>query len=142
MSARRAQLRRLSRETGIPLVVTNDAHYINKEDARNQDVLLCIQTGKTVDDPDRMKFSSPSFISKAREEMRALPPKSRRPQTSPRRSPRAAITILSSATTTCRNISSRGETDSFAYLTRLCREGYVRRYGRDRHERDESAAPV
>ena len=67
-------LRRLSRETGIPLVVTNDAHYINKEDAGNQDVLLCIQTGKTVDDPDRMKFSSPELYLKSEEEMRALFP--------------------------------------------------------------------
>ena len=66
-------LRRLSRETGIPLVVTNDAHYINKEDARNQDVLLCIQTGKTVDDPDRMKFSSPELYLKSEETMTTSP---------------------------------------------------------------------
>ena len=54
--------------------MTNDAHYINKEDARNQDVLLCIQTGKTVDDPDRMKFSSHELYLKSEEEMRALFP--------------------------------------------------------------------
>ena len=45
---------RLARETGLPLVVTNDAHYLRKEDAVMQDVLLCIQTGKTVDDENRM----------------------------------------------------------------------------------------
>ena len=52
---------RLSRETGLPLVVTNDAHYLRREDAKMQDVLLCVQTGKTVDDPDRMKFETEEF---------------------------------------------------------------------------------
>ncbi len=123
-------LRRLSRETGIPLVVTNDAHYINKEDARNQDVLLCIQTGKTVDDPDRMKFSSPELYLKSEEEMRALFPEE--PQ---------AADITEEIAARCRYDFEfghyhlpeyklpEGETDSFAYLTRLCREGYERRYG-------------
>ena len=46
-------IRKLSEETGLPLVVTNDAHYLRQEDAKMQDVLLCIQTGKTVDDPNR-----------------------------------------------------------------------------------------
>ena len=50
-----AGLIRISQETGIPLAMTNDAHYVRKEDARNHDVLLCIQTGKTLDDPDRIK---------------------------------------------------------------------------------------
>ena len=123
-------LRRLSRETGIPLVVTNDAHYINKEDARNQDVLLCIQTGKTVDDPDRMKFSSPELYLKSEEEMRALFPEE--PQ---------AADVTEEIAARCHYDFEfghyhlpeyklpEGETDSFAYLTRLCREGYERRYG-------------
>ena len=123
-------LRRLSRETGIPLVVTNDAHYINKEDARNQDVLLCIQTGKTVDDPDRMKFSSPELYLKSEEEMRALFPEE--PQ---------AADVTEEIAARCHYDFEfghyhlpeyklpEGETDSFAYLTRLCREGYIRRYG-------------
>ncbi|MBO5079202.1 MAG: DNA polymerase III subunit alpha [Oscillospiraceae bacterium] len=65
---------RLARETGLPLVVTNDAHYLRKEDAKMQDVLLCIQTGKTVDDPDRMKFSTDEFYLKSEEELKALFP--------------------------------------------------------------------
>ncbi|MGM9668420.1 MAG: DNA polymerase III subunit alpha [Faecousia sp.] len=65
---------RLSRETGLPLVVTNDAHYLRKEDARMQDVLLCIQTGKTVDDENRMKFQTEEFYLKTESEMRALFP--------------------------------------------------------------------
>lgn len=65
---------RLARETGLPLVVTNDAHYLRREDAKMQDVLLCIQTGKTVDDENRMRFSSDDFYLKSEEELRALFP--------------------------------------------------------------------
>ena len=54
-------VQRLARETGLPLVVTNDAHYLRREDAKMQDVLLCIQTGKTVDDENRMKFQTEEF---------------------------------------------------------------------------------
>ncbi len=68
-------LYRLSEETGIPLVATNDAHYIRKEDAVAQDVLMCIQTGKTLDDPRRMKFETQEFYIKSEDEMRALFPK-------------------------------------------------------------------
>ena len=65
---------RIARETGLPLVVTNDAHYLRKEDARMQDVLLCIQTAKTVDDPNRMKFQTDEFYLKSEEELRQLFP--------------------------------------------------------------------
>ena len=65
---------RLARETGLPLVVTNDAHYLRRKDAKMQDVLLCIQTGKTVDDPNRMKFQTEEFYLKSEEELRALFP--------------------------------------------------------------------
>ena len=65
---------RLARETGLPLVVTNDAHYLRKEDATMQDVLLCIQTGKTVDEPNRMKFQTEEFYLKSEEELRQLFP--------------------------------------------------------------------
>ena len=65
---------RIARETGLPLVVTNDAHYLRREDAAMQDVLLCIQTGKTVDDPNRMKFPTEEFYLKSEEELRQLFP--------------------------------------------------------------------
>ena len=68
------ELMRMSRETGIPLVVTNDAHYLRREDAQMQDVLLCIQTGKTIDDTNRMKFQTDEFYLKSEEELRALFP--------------------------------------------------------------------
>ena len=67
-------VQRLARETGLPMVVTNDAHYLRKEDAKMQDVLLCIQTGKTVDDQNRMKFQTQEFYVKSEEELRSLFP--------------------------------------------------------------------
>ncbi|PYI57069.1 DNA polymerase III subunit alpha [Paenibacillus flagellatus] len=62
----------LSRETGIPLVATNDVHYVHAEDHVMQDVLICIGTGKTVDDPDRLKFHTEQMYLKSPEEMARL----------------------------------------------------------------------
>ena len=67
-------VQRLARETGLPMVITNDAHYLRKEDAAMQDVLLCIQTGKTVDDTNRMKFQTEEFYLKSEGELRQLFP--------------------------------------------------------------------
>ena len=67
-------LMRMARETGLPLVITNDAHYLRKEDAAMQDVLLCVQTGKTVDEPNRMKFQTEEFYLKSEDELRELFP--------------------------------------------------------------------
>ena len=65
---------RIARETGLPLIISNDAHYLCREDAVMQDVLLCIQTGKTVDDPNRMKFQGEEFYLKSEDELRELFP--------------------------------------------------------------------
>jgi DNA polymerase III subunit alpha len=59
----------LSRETGIPLVATNDCHYLTRSDAHAQEVLMCIQTGKTMSDTQRMKFATDQFYFKTAEEM-------------------------------------------------------------------------
>lgn len=66
------QLIKLSRDTGIPMVVTNDSHYILPEDERMHHILICIQTGKTVEDDDTLEFGSDQFYFKSEEEMRAL----------------------------------------------------------------------
>ena len=68
------QLLRMSRETGLPLVATNDVHYTYKEDAAAHDILLCIQTGKKVDDQDRMRYEGGQFYLKSPEEMAELFP--------------------------------------------------------------------
>ena len=69
-----AQLLTLSKETGIPLVATNDCHYIEREDSRMHRILLCIQTNHTIEDKDGMEFASDQFYLKSEEEMRALFP--------------------------------------------------------------------
>ena len=63
------QLIKLARETGIPMAATNDSHYLRKEDAKMQAILLCIQTGKTMQDADRMEFQTDEFYVKTTEEM-------------------------------------------------------------------------
>ena len=66
---------RIARETGLPMVVTNDAHYLRKEDSKMQDVMMCIQMGTTLDDPNRkMEFQTEEFYLKSEEELRQLFP--------------------------------------------------------------------
>lgn len=67
-------LLKLSKETNIPLVATNDIHYVDKKDSKIHDVLMCIQMGKTLDDPNRMRFQSEEFYLKSPEEMYELFP--------------------------------------------------------------------
>src|SRR5262245_14258962 len=66
------ELVRLSHETGVPLVATDDSHYLRKEDARAHEILMCIQTGKMFNDPNRMKWNTPDFYLKSRDEMMEL----------------------------------------------------------------------
>ncbi len=68
------ELRILSKDLQIPLVATNDVHYLNKSDAKVHEVLLCVQTGKTIVDEERMKFPSDEFYIKSKEEMAELFP--------------------------------------------------------------------
>ena len=65
-------LKAISQETGIPLVATNDVHYVHQEDAEAHEVLLCIQTGKTMDEGDRLRFETAEFYLKSTEEMAQL----------------------------------------------------------------------
>lgn len=67
-----AKLYGLAQEIGVGVVATNDCHYLKKEDARAHDVLLCIQTGKTFNDPKRLRFDSESFYFHTPEEMKAV----------------------------------------------------------------------
>ena len=125
---------KLSEETGIPLVVTNDVHYISKKDAAAQDVLLCIQTGKIVSDTDRMRFETEEFYLKAEDEMRALFPKV----------PAAYDNTVKIADMCHLTFEFNkyhlpefklpegiGAAD---YLRQLCLEGFEKKYGSDREE--------
>lgn len=66
------ELMKMSKELGIPLVATNDVHYVNKDDDKAHEILLCIQTGKTIKDEDRMKFPNNEFYLKDYDEMKAI----------------------------------------------------------------------
>ncbi len=65
-------MKRLHEETGIPFVATNDVHYVRREDAGAQDVLMCIQTGTTMDEDNRMRFANDQFYLKSEDEMRKI----------------------------------------------------------------------
>ncbi|CEQ10711.1 DNA polymerase III DnaE [[Clostridium] sordellii] len=69
-----SELIKLSKEIGIGLVATNDVHYVRKEDSKIHDILMCIQMGKTVNDPARMRFGSDEFYLKSRQEMESVFP--------------------------------------------------------------------
>lgn len=124
-----AGILRLSRETGIPLAATNDCHYLTREDAAMQDVLMCVQMGKLVEDQDRMRFETDEFFVKSEEEMRALFPNC--PE---------AIDNTQKIVDLC-NVDFQfgtyhlpefklpeGETDGDAYFEKLCWQGFARRY--------------
>ena len=123
------ELIKISKETGIPLVVTNDVHYVNREHAEMQDVLLCIQTGKTVDDPNRMKFQSQELYLKSRDEINLLFGEVRQ-----------AMDVTMEIAERCRVDLTFGKLHLpvyavpenhtvDTYLEELCRKGLQRRYG-------------
>ncbi|MBQ6927961.1 MAG: DNA polymerase III subunit alpha, partial [Oscillospiraceae bacterium] len=120
---------RLSRELNIPLAVTNDAHYTEQKDAYYQDVLMCIQMGKTVDEPNRMRFETQEFYLKDEQQMRALFPDY----------PEAADNTVKIAERCNFDFEfghyhlprfqlPEGETDSYAYLEKLCERGFAERF--------------
>ena len=128
------ELIRLSKDTRIPLVLTNDAHYIEKKDAIYQDVLLCIQTGKTVDEPGRMRFESQELYLKSEEEMRALfPEQQEAADNTVKIAQRCHYDFEFGHYHLPRFKLPEGERDSAAYLRKLCEKGFAERYG-DRPE--------
>ena len=125
------QLIKLARETGIPMAATNDSHYLRREDAKMQGILLCIQTGKTIQDADKMEFQTDEFYVKTTDEM---------------------YDLFSMVPEACENTAKIAERCSFdfdfghtkipyykapngmdnqAFFEKLCWEGLERRYGPD-----------
>ncbi len=126
-----ARIIKLARDTGIPLVATNDAHYLTREYAAAHDILLCIQTGKTVNDEDRMRFGTDQLYLRSPEEMTQLFSNI----------PEAVDNTLHIASM-CNVELEFGKlhlpqftvpegTDAHDYLTSLCMEGLEKRLGRD-----------
>ncbi|SHJ32388.1 DNA polymerase-3 subunit alpha [Pseudobutyrivibrio xylanivorans DSM 14809] len=130
-------LLRLSKETGIPLVATNDCHYTNKEDAYSHDVLLCIQTGAKMDDEDRMRFETEEFYVKTEQEMLNLFPYAKE-----------AVYRTQEIADRC-NVEIEYHIaglppfavpegyDAWTYLNKLCFDGLKERYGDDAHLYEE-----
>ena len=124
-----AKLIALAEEYGLGLVATNDVHYIKQEDAKHQDVLMCIQTNRKVAETDRMRFETDEFYLKSEEEMQALfggIPES--------------LDNTEKIAQRCQVEFTFGEFylpkyavpengDALTYLTALCREGLAKRYG-------------
>ena len=125
---------RLHRETGIPLVLTNDAHYLEKTDAYYQDVLMCIQMGKTVEDQARMRFETQEFYLKSEDEMRALFPElGEAADNTVKIAEKCDFDFEFGHYHLPRFKLPEGETDSDSYLRKLCERGFRERYG-DRPE--------
>ena len=122
------QLIRLSRETGIPLAATNDAHYIRKEDAKMQSILLCIQTGKTIADADRMEFQTDEFYLKSTDEMYDL--FAMAPDACENTNKIAAMCDFrfEFGNTKLPYFKAPDGMDNQVYFETLCREGLERRY--------------
>ena len=122
---------KLAAETGLPLVATNDAHYLRREDAAVQDVLLCVQTGKTVDDPGRMRFETDEFYVKSEDEMRALfPNQPEAIENTARIAERCNVEFTFGQYHLPRFAYPEGH-DGWSWFTHQCNAGYARRYPTD-----------
>ncbi len=122
-------LLQIHRETGIPLVLTNDAHYIDKSDSYYQDVLMCIQMGKTVNDPDRLRFESQEMYLKSEEEMRSLfPDWQEASDNTADIAERCNYDFEFGHYHLPRFKLPEGEHDSYEYLKKLCEKGFAERY--------------
>ena len=126
------ELLKLSKETGIELVVTNDVHYTYKEDVDSHDILLCLQTGKKLADEDRMRYVGGQYYVKSEEEMKALFPYAwEAVENTQRIADRCHVEIEFGVTKLPKFEVPEGY-DSWTYLTKLCSDGLAERYG-DEH---------
>ena len=123
------QLVQLGRKLGVPVVATNDVHYLRREDATAHDVLLCIQTGSVVDDPSRMRFPTDQFYLKSAEEMyREFAEIPEACAMTARIAERCNVELDFDTLHLPEFEAPPGQTlDS--YLRRLCEEGAIRRFG-------------
>ena len=125
------QLIKLARENEVGLVATNDAHYINREDSSNQSILVCIQTGRTVNDPSDLEFQTDQFYIKSLEEMRqAIPDVDEAFENTVRIAERCNLEFEFGKTKLPYFAAPNGE-DNLAYFRRMSYEGMHRLYGED-----------
>ncbi len=123
------QIIRISKETGIPLVVTNDCHYIAPEDSKMHHVLICIQTGRTVEDKDTLEFGSEEFYFKSEAEMAALFPDVPEAVSNTGEIARRCNVELEFGKTKLPAFFTPDGSENGEFFRRLCQEGLIRRYG-------------
>ena len=123
------QLFKMSEETGIELVATNDIHYTYAEDAKPHDILLCIQTGKKLSDENRMRYDGGQYYVKSEEEMLRLFPYAKQAlENTQKIADRCHVEIEFGVTKLPKYDVPDGYT-SWEYLQKLCYEGLEKRYG-------------
>jgi DNA polymerase-3 subunit alpha len=126
------RLVRMARELDIPLVVTNDCHYLTREDAQAQEVLMCIQTGKTLADESRMRMNTDQLYVKSEEEMRALFPNFGDAIENTEKIARRCQVDFDFETKHLPRYPLKEGEDAATLLRTLCEEGLAARYGPDR----------
>ena len=124
-------LMRMSRETGLELVATNDIHYTFAEDEKAHDILLCIQTGKKVEDEDRMRYEGGQYYCKSEEEMKALFPYAPQALENTHKIAQRCNVEIEFGVTKLPKYEVPEGFDSWSYLNHLCREGFKTRYPED-----------
>lgn len=128
------QLLRMSQETGIELVATNDVHYTNAEDAEPHDILLCLQTGKKLADEDRMRYEGGQYYVKSEEEMKSLFPYALQALENTQKIADRCHVEIEFGHTKVPHFEVPEGYDSWTYLNKLCHEGLDKRYGADAPE--------
>ncbi len=120
---------KLSQELNIPLVATNDSHYIDKEDAKMQQMLICIQTNHVIGEDTGLEFQTEEFYVKSEEEMlRALPECPEAVENSAAIAERCAVTF-EFGNTKLPHFEVPGDYDHFEWFKKLCHDGLIERYG-------------
>ena len=133
-------LLRISRELNIPLVATNDCHYINAEDWEAHDILLCIQTGKKLSDENRMRYEGGQYYVKSEEEMKKLFPYALEALENTHKIAERCNVEIEFGVTKLPKYEVPEGFDSWTYLQHLCQTGFKERYpqgGKDLEERLE-----
>ena len=124
----------LSRETGIPLAATNDAHYIRREDSEAQKILVCINTGEKVNTPSKMQLPTNEFFVKSQAEMEELFPDCREAVANTAAIAERCNVTLEFGSTKLPYFHVEGVSDNEAYLRDMCRKGLLNKYGPDNIE--------
>ncbi|MBQ9899406.1 MAG: DNA polymerase III subunit alpha, partial [Ruminococcus sp.] len=122
-------LYKLSRETGIPLAATNDCHYLRKTDSETQNILLCIQTGKTLGEPNGMSFETDEFYVKSADEMAALFKGHEEALANTVKIAERCDVEFEFGEIKLPKFTIEGVTDNEMYFRELCQKGLIERYG-------------